>query len=405
MAREFGGRRGSQLIAAAAALPACLAIGALMQYVSFDYLCWVLSAYFIIRLLNSQNPRWWMAVGTAIGLGLLAKYGMVFWIVGVVAGFLPTNSRRLLWSKWFVLGSAIAMVIFLPNFLWQVHNHFISLDFLRHIHARDVRIGRTKDFLRDQIKMTLFAAPLWVMGLIFCLRSEAGRRYRAIGLMYLIPLLIFLIAKGRGYYLLGAYPMLYAAGAAWGERWLATLRHPWANTVRVLAGAALVFDAAFMGAITLPIAPIQSRWWKLANSMNGDLSEEIGWPELVQTVAQIRDTLPAEERAHLGILGTNYGEAGAINLYGPKYGLPPAISGVNSFWQRGYGNPPPQTLIVLGLSRSFMARTFDSCQLSAHTWNPYNVANEETVDHPDIYVCRGLKSSWPEFWKDFRYFG
>jgi hypothetical protein len=211
--------------------------------------------------------------------------------VGVIAGFLLTNSRRFLWSKWFVLGSAIAVVIFLPNFVWQVHNHFISLDFLKHIHERDVRIGRTKDFLPDQFKMTLFAVSLWVMGLYFCLISPAGKRYRAISWMYLVPFVIFVIVKGRGYYLLGAYPMLYAAGAVWGERWLATERRPWTNAVRVFAWTALAFDAVFMGAITLPITPIQSRWWKTASSINGDLPEEVGWPELVETVAKIRDTL------------------------------------------------------------------------------------------------------------------
>ena len=97
--------------------------------------------------------------------------------------------------------------------------------------------------------------------------------------------------------------------------------------------------------------------------------------------------------------------AGAINLYGPQYGLPRAISGINSFWQRGYGDPPPETLIVIGLSREFVDEHFNSCRLVAHTWNRYGVLNEETRDHPDIFVCSGLRKSWPEFWKDFRYYG
>jgi hypothetical protein len=199
--------------------------------------------------------------------------------------------------------------------------------------------------------------------------------------------------------------MLYAAGAVWGERWLATLRPVWANVVAGIALAALLFNAAFLAAITLPIAPIQSRWWKTANSMNDDLGEEVGWPELVETVAKIRDTLPINERGHLGILAANYGEAGAIDLYGPQYGLPNAISGVNSFWQRGYGDPPPQTLIILGESATFVNQRFESCRVAAQVWNRYGVENEETRDHPEIYVCRGLKSSWPEFWKTFRHFG
>jgi hypothetical protein len=140
-------------------------------------------------------------------------------------------------------------------------------------------------------------------------------------------------------------------------------------------------------------------------SVQGDFVEEIGWPELVETVAQIRDSLPPEERAHLGILAANYGEAGAINLFGPNYGLPPAISGVNSFWARGYGDPPPETLIVLGHSAGFLAKNFASCRVVAHSWNRLGVDNEETVDHPDIYLCRGLKTPWREFWDGYRHFG
>jgi hypothetical protein len=140
-------------------------------------------------------------------------------------------------------------------------------------------------------------------------------------------------------------------------------------------------------------------------NVNGDFREEIGWPELVAMVARIRDSLPAEDRARMGILAGNYGEAGAINLYGPGYGLPSAISGVNSFWQRGYGNPAPETLIVVGLSRRSVDRNFTACEVAGHTSNVYGVENEETRDHPDIFVCRGLRRSWPEFWKSFRYYG
>ena len=98
------------------------------------------------------------------------------------------------------------------------------------------------------------------------------------------------------------------------------------------------------------MAPVNSRWWKVAVAVNGDFREEIGWPELVAEVARIRDSLPADERNKVAILGANYGEAGAIDMFGAVYGLPKAISGVNSYWARGYGDPPPQTLIVLGLS-------------------------------------------------------
>ena len=136
-----------------------------------------------------------------------------------------------------------------------------------------------------------------------------------------------------------------------------------------------------------------------------DFREEVGWPELVETIAGIRDTLPAKERPELGLLAGNYGEAGAINLYGPEHGLPKAISGVNSYWLRGYGDPPPQTLIVVGLSHAALDRYFESCEVAGHVSNRYGVKNQETREHPDIFLCRGLRQPWPEFWKRFRRYG
>jgi len=405
MARELSGGRTAQLLAGAAAIPFCLASGALMQYVAFDCLWWVAAAYFTIRLLKSDNPRWWIAIGAAFGLGMLTKYGILFLGPGLAVGLLLTNKRRYYASKWLWFGVAVALLIWLPNLIWQIQHHFISLEFLRNIHERDVRIGRTKDFLPDQLKLTLFALPLWLAGLYRYLISREGKPYRVLGWMYIIPLLLFVVAKGRGYYLAGAYPMLYAAGAVSFERWTATLRRAWGWSLRALAFAALCADIVLIALITLPTARVNSPLWKFASKNNGDLVEELNWPELAQTVAHIRDSLPDEDRARLGLLAANYGEAGAINLYGPQYGLPPAISGINSFWQRGYGTSPPEVLIVLGFSQRFRDRNFSSCQLAARTPNPFNVANEETTDHPEIFVCRGLRQRWPEFWKGFRYFG
>jgi 4-amino-4-deoxy-L-arabinose transferase-like glycosyltransferase len=405
MAREMGGGRFAQLAAALAAVPFCLGAGALMQYVSFDSLCWVLIAYFVVRLAKTEDPRWWVAIGTSIGLGMMSKYAIGFLVLGVVFGVLVTPMRRYLRNPWLWLGVGVSLLIFLPNLIWQAQHHFISLDFLRHIHERDVRIGRTKDFLPDQLKLTLFAFPLALAGLYWTLIADEGKRFRMLGWMYAVPLILFVIAKGRGYYMGGAYPMVYAAGAVCAEQWLSSMRRGWRSAWQTAIWVALTADAVLVGVITVPLAPVNSPVWKFAVKNNGDLREELGWPELTQEVARIRDSLSASEQAQVGILAANYGEAGALNLYGPAYKLPTARSGINSFWQRGYGDPPPQTLIVLGFSQHFRERTFSSCELAGHTPNPYNIENEETRDNPDLYVCRGLKKSWPDFWKDFQYYG
>jgi len=300
---------------------------------------------------------------------------------------------------------ALSLFIFLPNLIWQVRNDFVSLDFLRHIHERDVRIGRTKNFLPDQLELTLFTLPLAILGLVFYFGSERGRPFRAVGCLYVIPLVTFFVAKGRGYYLAPAYPVLYAGGAVFGAELIANARPVRRISLRWLAWASVVTTIAFAAAYFVPIASVDSGWARQAFNVNADFREEIGWPELVQKLVQIRDSLGPAERSQFGILAGNYGEAGAINLYGKEYGLPEAICGTNSFWARGYGDSPPEILIVIGLSREFAEHSFESCELVGHITNKYGVANEESTDHSDILFCRHLRETWPQFWKRFRRYG
>jgi len=405
MARELGGGRLAQGTAALAVAlsPLPLFEGTEFQYSSFDYLWWVLIAYFTVRLLKSDDPRWWMAIGGAVGLGLLTKYSIVFYIAGILGGVVLSRARKFLGSGWFWGGIALALLIFLPNFLWQVRHQFISYDFLHFIHLRDVGEGRAEGFFKDQfwICANLFAAPLWLAGLIGFLRSP---RYRILAWMYLIPIAAFALGKGRGYYMAAAYPMLLAMGAVAAERWTGTLPTWGGRTAKGVFLAGLALSGAYVCAIILPLAPSGSpRDFALKN--NGDLREEIGWDELVKTVAGIRDSLPADQRESVGVLVGNYGEQGAVELLGPAYRLPAPISVTNSAWLRGYPQPTPTTLIVVGFSHKAADRAFTSCRLAGHNGNSEGVRNEESQDHPDIFVCGPPKLPWPEFWKEYQSFG
>jgi 4-amino-4-deoxy-L-arabinose transferase-like glycosyltransferase len=405
MARELGGGRLAQVAAALATAlsPLSLFEGTEFQYSSFDYLWWVLVAYFTIRLLKTEDPRWWLAIGAAAGAGLMTKYTMCFLLCGVAGGLLLTRERRYFVSPWFWAGSAVALLIFLPNLLWQVRHGFISLHFLQHIHVRDVRQGRAQNFARDQflICINVFATLLCIAGLWNFLRSS---RYRLLAWMYLIPLALFVAGKGRGYYLAPAYPMLAAMGAVARERWVASLKPLWRSTVEVTFFGGLVAWGLFMSAIILPYAT-EGRLKNFALKNNGDLREEIGWTEMVKTVADIRDALPPQQQQNFGVLVGNYGEQGAIELLGKSYGLPLPISMTNSAWLRGYPTPQPSTLIVLGFSREHADRTFTSCRLAGQLGNAEGVKNEETEDHPDIFVCGPPRQPWAEFWADDQRFG
>jgi hypothetical protein len=404
-ARELGGGRLAQVTAALIVATSGLPVfqGTEFQYSSFDYLWWTLIAYLVIRLLKTDNPRWWMAIGATVGIGLLTKYTICFFIAGILGGMLLSGARRFFLSGWFWGGVGIALLIFLPNFVWQVRHGFISLHFLQHIHARDVAHGRANGFVKDQfiICTNLIAAPLWIAGLIYFLRD---RRYRMLGWMYVIPLVLFFVGKGRGYYLAAAYPMLFAMGAVVGERWVASLRKPWRRVAEGVFFTGLAAWGLFVYALIVPLAssgPLR----QFALNNNGDLREEIGWDELVKNIGTIRDSLPPEQRDNVGVLAGNYGEAGAVEILGPAYHLPMPISMTNSAWLRGYPARQPTTLIVLGFSREDANGVFTDCRLAGHNGNAEGVKNEESEYHPDIFVCGPPRVPWPEFWRTHQRYG
>jgi 4-amino-4-deoxy-L-arabinose transferase-like glycosyltransferase len=438
MAKEMGGGKWAQVTAALAAVPFCLGAGSLMQYMSFDYMCWVGVAYCVTRVASvgkqevkqwnsdrveeSENrkakmengkhgERWWVGVGAGIGLGMLAKYTMAFLVCGVAVGLLLTEMRRYLRSAWLWLGVSVSAVIFLPNLLWEWRHGFASLEFLRFLHARDVRERLTDWFLAGQLELTMLAFPLALAGIWFCFFTEEGRRFGILGWMYVVPLVLFLVMRGRDYYLAPGYPMLYAAGAVWAERkWRVgksenrkpKIEERWGWVAKTI-WVGLILDVMVAGAVALPIAPVNSAWWRFATRVDSVFPEEIGWPEFVQAVAEVRDRLPEEERARVGLLAGNYGEVGALNLYGERFGLPRAMSGVNSSWERGYGDPP-RVVIVVGYPRTMLEGEFASCVVGGRVWNRYGVRNEETIEDAEIFVCRGLKGSWEEFWRKVRKF-
>jgi 4-amino-4-deoxy-L-arabinose transferase-like glycosyltransferase len=405
MARELGGGRLAQVAAALAVALSTLPMfeGTEFQYTSFDNLWWVLIAYFVIRLMKTENPRWWLAIGATLGIGFLTKYTIGFYLCGILGGLVLTRARRYLASPWFWGGMALGVAICSPNIVWQVRHDFISLHFLQHIHKRDVSQGRANGFWRDQfwICTNLVAAPLWIAGLVGYFRD---RRYRMLAWMYFIPLVLYAVGKGRGYYLGGAYPMLMAMGAVIGARWVESRSKIPRRVLQAVFFAGLIAWGFFMGAIVFPVAS-SGALMKFALENNGDLREEIGWDELVKTVAGVRDSLPPEQRASVGVVVGNYGEQGAIEIFGPAYGLPVPISGTNSAWLRGYPQQQPLTLIVLGHGQNYVDRMFTSCRVAGHIRNGLGVKNEESEDHPNIFVCGPPRLPWPEFWEEYQAFG
>lgn len=402
IARELGARRFAQVFAAlaAACMPFSLVMASMYMYSSIDFLWWVAVAYFVLRLVNSGNPRWWLAIGVIFGLGLMTRYTIAICAVGLLAGVVATPLRRHLLTPWPWLAALLALLLFLPNLIWQAQHDFIYLDFVAHIHARDIRWHRTDGFWIEQLYANAgpLLLPLWLAGLIFLARSPSMRSYRLLAWMYVVALALFALSRGRGYYVAPAYPMLLAAGAVALQQWLAHLRDAPARAVRVGAWVALGLAAVSSAIVALPLGSVGSLPWRLARAVHDSFAEQIGWPELAERVAEIYRALPESERARAAILANNYGEAGALNLYGPALGLPRVISRTNTYWYRGYGDPPPSVVIELGNDADDEKGSAAQCTSFGRFRNSAGVDNEESASGYEIFVCRNIPPKWPEIW-------
>jgi 4-amino-4-deoxy-L-arabinose transferase-like glycosyltransferase len=408
MARDLGGKRNAQLMAALAVFiaPVSLLGGTVIMYFAFDYLWWVLVAFFTVRLLATAEPRYWLGIGAAIGLGMMTKYTMIFWVTGLVIAVLITDVRKYLRSKWLYLGAALTLLIFLPNLLWQIQHNFISLEHLSFIHARDVEWGRADNFLVDQLYATMnpFSLPIWTSGLTACFVTTSMKRFRLLGWMFVVTFLLFLVNHGRGYYTGPSYVMLLAAGAVWFEHWLGMRtesRRRW--------GLSLLWGLQGIGSligilVMKPIAPINSTLWEITSGINEEVVEMVGWQDLTAQVAEIYKSIPESDKPRTAILAGNYGEAGALDLYGKQYGLPGVISGANSLWYRGYGEPEPETIILVGFEGGYADRFFSPCTQAGIVSNQYHVKNEESTYHSSLYVCHGRRQPWSEMWQDMQWF-
>jgi hypothetical protein len=402
MARDMGGKRNAQLMTAFATFiaPMSLLGGTVIMYFPFDYLWWVLVAFFLVRLLATDDPRYWLGIGAGIGLGMMTKYTMAFWVIGLIVAILVTPARKYLRSKWLYLGAGLAFLIFLPNLIWQIQHDFISLDFLSAIHARDIEWGRTDTFVLDQLYSTTnpFSLPLWIAGLVLCLFSTSMKRFRALGWMFVVTFLLLFFSKGRGYYVGPAYVMLFAAGSVWFEKWLTPRSEKIRRLGSSLAWTVLVIGGLLGISIAKPVAPINSPLWNITSSINDVYVEMVGWQDLTAQVAKVYQSIPQVEKPHTVIYAGNYGEAGALDLYGKQYGLPAVISGSNSLWYRGYGDTDPKTVITVGVDYSAAGMVFHSCKVVGKVSNSYNVKNEESTRHTAILVCRDPVVPWKDIW-------
>jgi 4-amino-4-deoxy-L-arabinose transferase-like glycosyltransferase len=426
MARQLGGRRYALILSAlcAAIAPQYLSNGGLLGTNCLEPNLWMGCAYFAILAIQRKDPRYWLWFGVVAGVGLEEKYSITLFGLGVVVGLLLTEQRRVFLDKWIWLGGLAAGLIFLPNVLWNIHYHWPFLELMRGIRAdgRDVVLGPVPYFFQQTLLVNPLTTPLWLAGLFALLFSARLKPYRALGWCYLVCYTVFFVLHGKNYYLAPVYPMLLAAGAVVLEfaidgrenaspqidgRDKARASRQWLKPSIALV---LLASGAYFAPVVVPVLspdgflayvkylpfkiPIMERAHARA-ALPQWYSDQFGWKEIVDETAVAWKRVPAAERHDCGIFAQDYGQAGAIDFFGPREGLPPALSGHQSWslWgPRGYSG---NCMIVLDDSKEALERLWEHVEyVGTSADNPY--ALEKQID---VFLCRGAKfGALTELW-------
>jgi Dolichyl-phosphate-mannose-protein mannosyltransferase len=414
IARELGGRSWAVALSCTASLCALvfLAVGNFFSMNAFEPLFWMGAVYLLVRIINGGSPRLWLWFGAVVGLGLENKHSMAFFAAGVCAALLLTPERRHLGQKWIWLGGLIALALVLPNVIWQIQHDWATWELLRNIAQSNKNVVLTPaQFVAQQVLiMNPATLPLWLGGLIWLLASREGRRYRVIAIAYLITLVEFIIMHGKHYYLAPAYPMLFAAGGVGIER-LFRVR---LQCLKPALLAAMIAVAALLAPTVVPIlspeklvAYMKSIHFEPPRTETSHtaalpqlFADQFGWEEMVASVAHVYNHLRPEDKERAAIFCQNYGEAGAIDFFGPKYGLPPAISGHQNYFLWGPRDYTGEVLLVLDDGADEARQQFESVEdLGQVLSSPWAMPWEQR-NH--IYLCRGLKGAVRDLWPEVK---
>ncbi len=411
IARELGGGRLAQVLAATATLvaPAFMATGSIFSMDVIDQLCWALGALILIRLVHRDEPRLWLAFGLIAGIGLLNKFTILFFGFALVVGFLVTPARASFRTRWPWLGGLIAFAFVLPDTLWNATRGWPTWDFWHHYQG--LTGGGPLGFLGAQIlNSNPFTLPLTIAGLYFYLRSKGGKPYRAFGWAFVTLCVVLVAINAKAYFLAPAFPMLFAAGARQLETLI--LRPAWLKPAYV---ALLLLSGVLLMPLTMPVLP-PATYAKTYAAMTGVgnngagqetagifpqyLGDRFGWDTMTATVAQVYDSLPAAQRSHACIFTVNYGEAGALELLGARYHLPPVVSGHNNYYVWGPGSCDGSVIITVGVPQSDLTKFTHVTQAATITCS-YCMTEEDNLP---VYVCTGLRVPLKDAWQQVKHF-
>lgn len=415
IAREMGGGRYAQALAAlcSACSAVYLASGHLFTMNIFEPLFWMGCVYLLLRMIHTGNPRLWIWIGVLTGLGLENKYSMAFFAAALLLGLLITPQRRLLATKWFWVGLALAFLIFLPNVLWNVQHHWPFFELMHNIRAsgRDVILSPIGYIAAQITLMNPISALVWITGCVWLFFAAAGKPFRFLGPAFVALIVILIVLHGKDYYAAPVYPFVLAAGGVAIEAIASRRGLGW---IKVALPVLIVSVTLVLLPILVPVLPADqaAHYWKKINGVlhlqpqeKGMLTEVLphhfawrfGWDEQVAAVARAYQHVPAAEQADTAIFAGNFASAGAIDLLGPKYGLPAAISGHQNYWLWGPRHYSGQTVILVAIPIADARRRFDEVTVAEQFHDPYAAPWENRP----ILLCRkprfsSLAELWPE---------
>lgn len=409
LAREMGGRRWAQILAALCTFVALIywPLSHILSMNAFEPLFWMGCAWTILRIARTGNQRWWLWFGVLTGIGVLNKYSMVFFAVALTVGVLLTPLRSSFKYPWIWMAAIIAAAIAYPNFEWQASHHYPFLELMRNIRrsGRDTVLSPIQFLKQQAIIMSPVTLPAWLGGLGWLLYSKAGNRFRAIGIAFLILLGFMMLMHGKDYYMAPAYVMLFAAAGVFAE---SHLRSWITGTVFALYTLILL-----SGLVLLPMGiPILSEEQFIEyskkiglqpaasemhqqNALGQFFADMHGWPEMAEKVADAYNTLTPDEQSKTVIFAENYGEAGAIDLFGESLGLPKAISGHQQYWYWGPKGSKGGNLLLLG--RHDLGDLPQHCQEVRELGQ---VGTEWSIpyEHWTIYFCENVDINLSDIW-------
>ena len=414
--RELGGSRFAQLLAATAMLvcPIFLTMDSFLSMNSFEPLFWMLCAAISLRIVRTRNPRLWPLFGLVAGVGILNKHSTLLFGFAFLLSLLITRQRQQLRSPWIWLGGIIAFLIFLPNLIWEYENHWPTIEILRNVDvAKNAHVSWLAFIAQQAFLVHPLGAPICLAGLWYFLIGREGVPFRFLGWTYLFLLAEMLILRGRIYYLAPIYPMLFAAGAVSIEAWIAASGRNW---IRQAVLAPLVMGGIVAAPLALPILPLDriasyADFWdvnkvRVEVEPSGKLpqlfADMMGWPQQAQVVAGVFHSLPQQDQARAAILTKNYGQAGAIDYFGPAYGLPRAISGQNNYYLWGPRQHDGQVVIVVGMPIEDLQPIFGQIEQAATINYEYAIPEENGLP---VYICRRPKMTLQQAWPRLKFYG